>query len=521
MDWKTILTSLTIVILITTTTTSIVNQPVKAETTTLAIEGFTDGRGITAYLYNTGAMNLSNITWTMRLDGHMALMKKTNGTITLLQAHNHTALRLKHPFGFGRFTLNVTAAASGGTPISAVRNMRLTGFVGHILLGEPQAQCIKLQLVASGLHAPTVLASPGDGSGRLFICEQRGIVYMLKNGRLSPFLDLRSKIVRLHTLFDERGLLGLAFSPNYKTNGKFYVYYSTTTTTKGMDHDNIVSEFTVSGNPNAADPNSERVLLRVPWPQFNHNAGKLAFGPDGYLYIGMGDGGGEGDPHGTTGNAQNLSNFYGKILRIDVNNQTGYGIPGDNPLINTSFSHEIFAWGFRNPFRFSFDPTTGRLFCADVGEYLWEEIDLVSKGGNYGWKAYEGFHPYDLQALANASVNVSNLTFPIFEYSHLVGLAVIGGFVYRGQAIPGLVGDYVFADWSKGFVNPSGRLYYLNESSPGVFTRYEFSCNGVRMLHQFVLSFGQDDANELYVLTTKNPGPHSGGGQVFKILPGK
>lgn len=522
MQWKRLWSIVIIAILLSTSSAFITRTPVKAAGTgMLTVEGFNDGRGITAYLYNPGNITLTNINWTMALSG-LGIMKKASGLIQTLEANNHTTIRLRHPFGFGRFTLNLNATAAEGASVSVVRNMRLRGFVTKLLLGEPSSVSIKLQKTISGLHAPTVLTTSNDGSGRLFVCEQRGLIYIIKGTQMvpTPFLDLRKSIVHLHHLFDERGLLGLAFHPDYRHNGKFYVYYSAPTTTQGMDHDNIIAEYTVSQNPNVADPASEKILLRVPWPQFNHNAGKLAFGPDGLLYIGMGDGGGEGDPHGPIGNAQNLNNYYGKILRIDVNNQTGYKIPPDNPFVGTTHVPEIYAYGFRNPFRFSFDNVTGRLYCADVGELLWEEIDLVDKGANYGWKAYEGFHPYDLQVLANGSINASNLTFPIFEYSHLVGLAVIGGYVYRGHAIPSLYGDYVFADWSDGFIRPSGRLYYLNETTPGVFTRFEFSMTKPRLFDRFVLSFGQDDQGELYVLTSKYPGPHNSGGQVYKIIAG-
>jgi glucose/arabinose dehydrogenase len=514
---------LAITILILVSIGSITHQPAAATSAgALTLEGFDDGRGITAYLYNSGDINLTNIAWTMSLDGPLAIMKKASGTIPFLGIRNHTKIELRHPFGLGRFAFTLAANATEGASVSVVRNMRLRGFVTHILLGEPLASRIKLQRIASGLHAPTVLTSANDGTGRLFVCEQRGVIRIISGSTLFPhaFLDLRKSVVRLRHVFDERGLLGLAFHPDFKHNGKFYVYYSAPSTIKTMDHDNIISEFTVTGNPNVADPATERILLRVPWPQFNHNAGKLAFGPDGYLYIGMGDGGGEGDPHGIIGNAQNLSNLYGKILRIDVNNQSGYKVPADNPFVGTTHAQEIYAYGFRNPFRFSFDNLTGRLYCADVGELLWEEIDLVTKGGNYGWKIYEGFHPYDLQVLAATGLNVSDLTFPVFEYSHLVGLAIIGGFVYHGHALPALDGNYVFADWSKGFLRPSGALYYMNETSPGIFTRYEFTIAGKPLLDRFVLSFGEDEANELYLLTSKYPGPHNNGGQVYKIIAG-
>jgi glucose/arabinose dehydrogenase len=522
MEWKHPCSILAITLLLLTSTQLLSMPHAKAaDTGILTVEGFDDGRGITAYLYNPGTINLTNITWTMNLQG-LGIMTKAQGTIQSLIMHNETKIKLKHPFGMGRFTLSLNANSTQGASVSVTRNMRLRGFITHILLGEPQAVSIRLQRIASGLHAPTVLTTANDGTGRLFVCEQTGQIRIIKDNTLipTPFLDLHKSIVRLHHVFDERGLLGLAFHPDYIHNHKFYVYYSAPTTTTGMDHDNIIAEFTVTGNPNIADPASERIILRVPWPQFNHNAGKLAFGADGYLYIGMGDGGGEGDPHGTIGNAQNLSNFYGKILRIDINNQTGYTIPPDNPFVGTNHAPEIYAYGFRNPFRFSFDNATGRLYCADVGELLWEEIDLVEKGANYGWKAYEGFHPFDLQVLANGSINASNLTFPIFEYSHLVGLAVIGGYVYHGAAIPALNGDYVFGDWSTGFIRPAGHLYYLNETSPGVFTRYEFGMSGMRNQHRFILSFGQDDLGELYVLAARYPGPHNSGGQIYKIIAG-
>ncbi|MBU0497654.1 MAG: PQQ-dependent sugar dehydrogenase [Candidatus Thermoplasmatota archaeon] len=333
----------------------------------------------------------------------------------------------------------------------------------------------------------------------------------------TPFLDLSDKLATVNPMYDEKGLLGLVFHPNYSSNGRFFVFYSAPKSGPGVDHESIIAAYQVSTNPNVADLDSEQVILRVDEPEGNHNGGQLAFGPDGYLYIGLGDGGGAGDQHGTIGNGQNISVLLGKILRIDVDSGSPYAIPADNPFVGSDGGDEIFAYGFRNPYRFSFDQMTGDLFVADVGQDEWEEIDIVISGGNYGWRILEGTHPYDLALATLLGINLSSLEAPIHDYSHDVGHSIIGGYVYRGSASADLMGKYVFGDWSTGFFVSNGKLFYLNETQPGVWERVEFQMDGDKPLQRSVLSFGVDEAGEIYVCTTRTIGSLRATGEVWQI----
>jgi glucose/arabinose dehydrogenase len=372
----------------------------------------------------------------------------------------------------------------------ALEERRLLAFGGELVL----------ETVTADLSAPVVATHAGDGSGRLFVAEQQGTIRIVQNGVLqpTPFLDIRGPVLD----GGERGLLGLAFHPDYDTpdadgEGKFYVYYSAPAAGTG-NHDSIVAEYRVSAaDPNVADPDSERILLRFTQPFSNHNGGELKFGPDdGYLYISSGDGGSGGDPQN---NAQNLSTLLGKILRIDVNANDApggqYGIPVSNPFVGQeNVRPEIFAYGFRNPFRMSFDDgpleaaSPDRLFVGDVGQGSWEEVDLVHAGGNYGWRIREGAHPFN-----TSDPNPGNLIDPIAEYPHPLGNAVIGGFVYRGEDFPSLVGHYVFGDLS-------GRMFTLEESAGG-WELSEPNVMGGNPIGDNILAFGEDEAGELYVMT--------------------
>lgn len=335
----------------------------------------------------------------------------------------------------------------------------------------------------------------------------------------TPFLDIKDKMVKLIPFYDERGLLGLAFHPQYTTNGRFFVDYSAPTTTPGMDHKDVIAEFHVSAqNPDVADPTSEIILFTIDHPQFNHNAGQLAFGPDGYLYISTGDGGGEGDPNGTIGNGQNINSSLGKILRIDVDHGTPYAIPPDNPFVGIDGNDEIYAVGFRNPWRFSFDRETGRLFVADVGQDKWEEIDIVEKGMNYGWRIMEGNHLYDPALAQTLHINISTLTPPITDYSHYIGHCIIGGYVYRGVQSPSLIGNYIFADWSDTYFQARAKLFYLNETQPNVWKKMEFFLQDNKPLNLYVPAMGQDEAGEIYVITERLPGSVLKTGELLHIV---
>lgn len=365
---------------------------------------------------------------------------------------------------------------------------------------------IELHTVVANLAAPVTAVHAGDGSGRLFIAEQGGRIQIVQNGalRATEFLDISSRIVT----GGERGLLGLAFHPDYAMNGaaghgRFYVYYSAPATSGG-NHDSVVAEYRVSAvDLNRANPLSGRILMRFAQPFANHNGGDLKFGPDdGLLYIATGDGGSAND---TQNNAQNRSTLLGKILRIDVLGTNGpggqYGIPADNPFINEAgVRPEIFAYGFRNPFRMAFDDgengaaSPDRLFVGDVGQGAWEEVDLVVSSGNYGWRIREGAHD-------NAAVtdpDPGGLIDPIAEYPNPEkGRAVIGGFVYRGEIYPSLQERYVFGDLT-------GRMFVLEETGGGQFDLSEPTVVGGNPVGASIFGFGEDESGELYMLTSNS-----------------
>ena len=375
---------------------------------------------------------------------------------------------------------------------------------------------ISLELIADGLTAPLFLTNAGDGSGRLFVVDQIGQIRIIKNGSLlpTPFLDVSSKMVTLTPAYDERGLLGLAFHPQYGTNGRFFIFYSAPTLTPSMNCKSILAEYHVSANPDIADASSEQILLQVDKPEFNHNGGQLAFGPDGYLYVSLGDGGGANDEHGTTGNGQDINTLLGKILRIDVSTSGTYAVPPDNPFVGVAGADEIWAYGFRNPWRFSFDQT-GRLLCADVGQNLFEELDIVEKGLNYGWRIMEGSHSFN----PPFGGDHTGLTLPVAEYDHTVGVAMVGGYVYRGTRFSALVGKYVFGDWSLPDFSGNGRLMYFSETSPSVWELFEFVTNGGpgSGFGTYVNGFGEGENGELYIASKKTVGPTGSTGTVYHI----
>jgi glucose/arabinose dehydrogenase len=429
--------------------------------------------------------------------------------------------------------------------------------VGPSPLGDPMD--VGLRLVADGFTSPIGIVAPSDGSGRLFVIDQIGLIRVVaSDGTLlaEPFLDLRSKIVPLMSAFDERGLLGLAFHPRYAQNGRFFVYYSAPLregAPSGFDHTSNISEFQVSGDPNVADPASERILLQVDKPQFNHNGGTVAFGPDGFLYISLGDGGGADDvglghvedwyEANAGGNGQDIQqNLLGSILRIDVDAAAPYGIPSDNPFAGTSGCSdgcdEIFAYGFRNPYRFSFDiGGTHRLFAGDAGQNLWEEVSVVDKGGNYGWNVKEGTHCFDTENPDVSPLQCPDtvgdghpragdpLIDPVIEYANHhqpggLGATVVGGFVYRGAVLPQLSGRYVFGDWSREFEEPDGTLFVASPRRKGLWLMQELriATEASGRIEHYVLGFGQDPAGEIYVGVTENTGPTGNTGKVFKLV---
>lgn len=448
-----------------------------------------------------------------------------------------------------------------------MKSVILAVFVVSVAASRAAFPTLQLKPVAVGqFFSPTTVTHAGDGSGRLFIADQRGKIHILQDGEILPlpFLDLSAKLVTEQAGFDERGLLGLAFHPDYEVNaapgkGRFYVFYSAPSpdspgpTTDPVNCRSIVAEYRVSTtNPNVADPTSERTLLSFNKPQFNHNGGQLAFSPaDGKLYISTGDGGGSNDndpghtggssgkPAGGLGNAQDLTKLLGKMLRIDPlgNNGPGgqYGIPADNPFVVADVPaiderKEIYAYGLRNPWRFSFDSGgTHRLFLADVGQGKYEEVNLIVAGGNYGWRRFEGGFDFDATAPASGP-----FVAPIAQYAHPgqagstglteYGISVTGGQVYRGSAIPALQGKYIFGDWSASFAAPGGGILLgLEETTPGVFAMSKLDILGGNPIGRFIPGFGTDEQGEIYVATkiTLAPSQPAGGlpsGQLFKLV---
>lgn len=392
----------------------------------------------------------------------------------------------------------------------------LTVMSGAPLFAQEVPESLTLEDIAFGLDQPTAGAVAGDGSGRLFIVEQTGQIHVMQEGELlaEPFLDIADRMVNLNPGYDERGLLGLAFHPDYEDNGRFYVYYSAPISQSGLNHQSVIAEFRVSDDdPNRADPESERVLLTFGQPEMNHNGGQMAFGTDGMLYIASGDGGGAGDQHGAIGNGQSLDTLLGKILRIDVDNGDPFAIPGDNPFLDNSDARdEIWAYGLRNPWRFSFDRGGDqRLFAADVGQNEIEEVNIIRGGENYGWRIMEGsqcFNPSDCDP--------TGLTLPIMEYPHSEGISVTGGYVYRGSQYASLYGRYVFGDFT-------GSMFIGVEDSEGNWTRHTVEAvdESGEPVSMALTAFAQDEAGELYVLYGVNQDFFGGEGRVARItVPG-
>jgi len=489
----------------------------------LDIEVINGGIGIKAILRNIGDTNATNIKWDIQLEGGLILIgKKSSGEISLLRPDQTTAIEIPLTFGFGKTTITVSVEADTINMTTKIQRGRLKAFLVTILPGDNNALTVQLERVSRGFKSPTVLTHSGDGTNRLFVADLTGQIYVIDNGDLlsEPFLDISDKMVKLNPIYDERGLLGLVFHPEFENNGRFFVYYSAPKSGEGIDHESIVAEYQVSEELNIADPDSEQIIMRIDQPESNHNGGQLAFGADRYLYIGLGDGGGAGDQHGEIGNGQDINTSLGSVLRIDIDNGTPYSIPADNPFVGTFGIDEIYAYGFRNPYKFSFDMQTNRLFLADVGQDEWEEIDIVEKGGNYGWRILEGTHSYDLPLADILEIDIETLNKTIHEYSHAVGRSIIGGYVYRGSLSPNLEGKYVFADWSKNFILPRGKLYYLEETEPNTWQRFEFQLAKDKMLKRFILGIGEDESGELYLLTTRTPGSLLKSGEIWHISAG-
>ena len=477
------------------------------------------------------------------------------------------------------------------TAISFVTAALLAAFLLVPTAGALDTTIIELEPVASGLTAPLGITHAGDGSGRLFITEQTGQIRIVDAGALlaTPFLDISAQLPALNPFFDERGLLGVAFHPDYERNGRFFVRYSAPRTgdpsepcfgTSRGCHEEVLAEFAVSdADPNVADASSEIILFTVDEPQFNHDAGDVAFGPDGFLYFSLGDGGGAHDgladsppSHGPIGNGQNIDTPLGAMLRINVDRvtvchkgrntiQVGapataahlshgdslgacsdeagtpiYGIPPTNPFAKGPGLDEIYAYGLRNPYKFSFDDGPGgdgALYLGDVGQNLFEEVNIVERGGNYGWVIREGLHCFDPFDPTNPPATCRDtgpsgepLLDPIFEYAHPGtgftpegGITVIGGFVYRGSESPSLEGKYIFGDFAQEFVVPSGSLFFLADptgADPG-FEQFQIGLED-RPYGLFLKGFGEDEAGEVYACGSTALAPTGNTGVCQRIV---
>ncbi len=348
------------------------------------------------------------------------------------------------------------------------------------------------------IFRPVLLTHAGDGTNRLFVASQKGKIHVFPNQadveETDVFLDWEKKTIYQDKEFEE-GVLGLAFHPKFKTNGEFFVYYTE------VPHISVISRFRVSkSNPNQADPASEEQILRIPQPYWNHNGGTIAFGPDGFLYIGLGDGGAGNDPHK---NGQNVNTVLGKILRIDVDHKEAgkkYAIPKDNPFAGKAdHAPEIYALGIRNTWRMSFDRANGTLWQADVGQDFWEEINIITKGGNYGWNLREGMHKFK-----DGSDALPELIEPVWEYHHSIGKSITGGVVYRGKKLPELAGCYLYGD----FV--SGKLWALKYDDKAKKVTANYILQGDNLP---IMTYGEDEAGEVYFTTPF--------GQIFTFAKGE
>jgi glucose/arabinose dehydrogenase len=434
-----------------------------------------------------------------------------------------------------------------------MRSRMCVGFASALLAGTVTADgpaladvMVNLEEAASGLTAPLAMVQPA-GDERRFVIEQSGRVRIITpDGEVleEPLLDLRHRITPQWPEFDEKGLLGLAFHPDFANNGKFYVAYSVPTHWKGAldkhfwwSHTNVIEEYTVSADdPDVADPTTSRLISAIDWPQFNHNGHWLGFGPDGMLYVSTGDGGYANDwgiGHNVTeGNGQDLLSQHGKILRIDVDQTSGgsYGIPADNPFVGQADSAlpEIWAYGLRNPWRCSFDMGgENQLFCGDVQQNSYEEVSIIEKGGNHGWRQMEATHCFDFENpdMHPESCENAEMVAPILEYKNCtalpegcLGISVTGGYVYRGSHAE-WDGKYIFGDWSKSFAAPDGQLFIGTKGADGQWTMENVTVANMDGPLPYILAFAQDAEGEVYALTSVTTGPNGGLDKIYKIVP--
>jgi glucose/arabinose dehydrogenase len=419
--------------------------------------------------HEDGPLGGNAVAWTSSLDGALG----TGDTVTV------------RGLSVGAHVITLTATDADGAASAASIALTVTAALPPLDLAP----------VASGLSQPVFLTTaPGDPS-RLFVVEKTGRIRIIRNGTLqsAAFLDLSDSV----TGGSEQGLLSMAFYPDYATSGRFIVSYTSPHGTMSGGT-SVIARYQVSASPDAADPNSGETLLVLDQPYENHNGGLVGFGPDGYLYVGFGDGGGGGDPLST---GQDRRDLYASMLRLDVSGAGGYTIPASNPYATSAtFRHELWNWGLRNPWRWSFDRQTGDLYIADVGQNEHEEVDVQpagqGAGANYGWSIMEGFSCYNA-----SSCNKTGITLPVLDYDHGQGCAITGGYVYRGSAIPALRGRYFYSDYCSGFVRS---FVYRNGQATDRQSHPDLDPGSS------VTSFGEDAAGELYILVQ--------GGTVYRIV---
>ncbi len=426
-------------------------------------------------------------------NGKLYVSQWTTGEVSVLGRESHAPTQIGKFESAADICLDETHGRLLVPDMKAgtLSEIKLSGIPAVELDERPLDVMIERAFPRLEFNRPLVLTHAGDGTDRVFVASQLGKVFVFGNkqsaARPGVFLDIGSR-VRYDDKENEEGFLGLAFHPRFKSNGEFFVYYTTT----DKPHTSVISRFRVSkDNLDGADAATEEEILRIPQPYWNHNGGTLVFGPDGYLYIGLGDGGLRDDPQG---NGQNLATLLGSILRIDVDRRQSdkhYAVPKDNPFVGRKDARgEIWAYGVRNVWRMAFDRQTGTLWAADVGQDIWEEVDLIERGGNYGWNLREGKHPFG----PNGSAPRRDLIDPIFEYHHDVGKSITGGHVYRGKRVPELAGAYLYADYI------TGKVYALwyDEAKKQVTANRPIAGNVMP-----VFSFGEDEGGEAYFMTTQ------------------
>jgi glucose/arabinose dehydrogenase len=459
-------------------------------------------------------------------------------------------MRRHYVIGLIPLLLAASACADDSGPVEPARSLRTPGgalaLVGPSPMGSPVA--VGVATIADGFVSPVQLVHAPGNNGRRFVVDQVGMIWGLTpsgNRMPEPFLDVSDRIVELRAQGDERGLLGLAFHPDFARNNRFFVFYNAPPRAgapAGFNNTIVISEFRTQGAQQIhADASSERIVLQVHHPQANHNGGTIAFGPDGYLYISIGDGGNRDDEglghvddwyiENAGGNGQDITqNLLGNILRIDVDGGTPYGIPADNPFVGKAGLDEIYAYGLRNPYRMAYDPGGSHIrLSMDAGQELWEEVSVIEKGGNYGWNVKEGTHCFDAE---NPTVSPATcpsvdpttnilLTDPVIEFANAKqpgGLAftVVGGNVYRGSDVPALFGRYIFG----GATSTVGRGRMFVSTPQGnntLWSMQELLVNGTDRLDYFIKGFGQDRDGEVYVMATQELGPVGTTGTIFKL----